>query len=89
MALVEARVGRIGVVLLLVAADPVRGRRRGEHCMAEAAAARGAGHDVALVGRDALAEPGGPGGQWPARRKTAVRRCTAGDARRRVSGRVR
>jgi hypothetical protein len=37
--------------------------------MLEAAAAKAAGHDVALV---ALAEPGGPGGRWPAWRRAAV-----------------
>jgi Phage integrase family len=57
-----AGVGHIGVVLLLAPADPVRGHRTDEHFMAKAAAARDAGHDMALVGHDALAEPGVPGG---------------------------
>jgi hypothetical protein len=57
------------VVLLVVAADPVRGRRTDEHFMPEAAAARTAGHDVALVDHDALAEPGR--GRWPAWRRAA------------------
>jgi hypothetical protein len=49
------------VVLLLVPADPLRPRRADEHFAAEAAAARDAGHDVALIDHDALAEPGGAG----------------------------
>ena len=47
------------MVLLLVPADPVRGRRVDEDFTAKAAAVRDAGHDVALVDHDALAEPGG------------------------------
>jgi hypothetical protein len=45
------------VVLLLVPADPLRPRRSDGHFAAEAAAARDAGHDVALIDHDALAEP--------------------------------
>lgn len=56
-------VGHIDVVLLLVPADPVRGRRTDEHFAAETAAARDAGHDLALVDHDALAEPDGPSGR--------------------------
>ena len=37
------------MVLLLVPADPLRPRRADEHFAAEAAAASGAGHDVALI----------------------------------------
>ena len=48
-------------VLLIVPADPLCGRRADEHFAAEAAAARDAGHDVALVDHDALAEPDGAG----------------------------
>jgi hypothetical protein len=47
------------VVLLLVPADPLRSRRADEHFAPEAAAARAAGHDVALIDHDALAEPDG------------------------------
>jgi len=50
------------VVLLFVPADPVRGRRADEDFAAEAAAAGGAGHGVALAGHDALAEPDRPVG---------------------------
>jgi hypothetical protein len=42
-------------MLLLVPADVLRPRRPDEHFAAEAAAARAAGHDVALVDHDALA----------------------------------
>jgi hypothetical protein len=49
------------VVLLLVPADPLRPRRADGHFAAEAAAAREAGHDVALIDHDALAEPDGAG----------------------------
>ena len=45
--------------MLLVPADVLRPRRPDEHFAAEAAAARAAGLDVALVDHDALAEPGG------------------------------
>jgi ATP-grasp domain, R2K clade family 3 len=45
--------------MLLVPADPLRPRRADEHFAAEAAAARDAGHAVALVDHDALAEPDG------------------------------
>ena len=48
-----------GLVLLLVPADPLRPRHADEHFTAEAAAARGAGHNVALIDHDALAEPYG------------------------------
>ncbi len=41
--------------------DPLRPSRADEHFAAEAAAARDAGHDVALIDHDALAEPGGAG----------------------------
>jgi hypothetical protein len=51
--------GHTGVVLLLVPADPLRPRRPDEHFALEAAAARDAGHDVALIDHDALAEPDG------------------------------
>ena len=54
-------VAHTGVVLLLVPAGPLRPRRADEHFAAEAAAARDAGHDVALANHDALAEPGGAG----------------------------
>ncbi len=62
------------MVLLLVPADPLRPRRADGHFAPEAAAARDAGHDVALVDHDALTEPGGagqavarvPGGAGPA-----------------------
>jgi hypothetical protein len=47
------------VVLLLVPADPLRPRRVDEHFAPEAAAARDAGHHVALIDHDALAEPDG------------------------------
>lgn len=46
-------------MLLLVPADPLRPRRADEHFAAEAAAARDAGHDVALIDHDALTEPDG------------------------------
>jgi hypothetical protein len=46
-------------VLLLVPADPLRPRRADEHFAAEAAAARAAGHDVALIDHDALTGPDG------------------------------
>jgi hypothetical protein len=46
-------------MLLLVPADPLRPRRADEHFAPEAAAARDAGHDVALVDHDALAGPDG------------------------------
>lgn len=82
-------VGHIGVVLLLAPADPVRGHRTDEHFMAEAAAARDAGHDMALVGHDALVEPGVPGGRWPVCRRAAARRCTAGGCSAAALRRVR
>jgi hypothetical protein len=50
-----------GQVLLLAPADPLRARRADEHFAAEAAAARDAGHDVALIDHDMLAEPDGTG----------------------------
>ena len=50
-----------GVVLFLVPADPLRPRRADEHFAAEAAAARDAGHQVALIDHEALTEPGGAG----------------------------
>ncbi len=46
-------------MLLLVPADPLRPRRPDEHFAAEAAAARDAGLDVALIDHDALANSGG------------------------------
>jgi hypothetical protein len=46
-------------VLLLVPADPLRPRRPDEHFAAEAAAAKDAGLDVALIDHDALADPDG------------------------------
>ena len=46
-------------MLLLVPADPLRPRRPDEHFAAEAAAAKDAGLDVALIDHDALAGPGG------------------------------
>jgi len=46
-------------MVLLVPADPLRPRRADEHFAAEAAAARDAGHDVALIDHDALTEPDG------------------------------
>ena len=46
-------------MLLLVPADPLRRRRADEHFAPEAMAARDAGHDVALIDHDALAEPDG------------------------------
>jgi hypothetical protein len=46
-------------MLLLVPADPLRPRRPDEHFAAEAAAAKDAGVDVALIDHDALADPGG------------------------------
>ena len=46
-------------MLLLVPADPLRPRRPDEHFAAEAAAAKDAGLDVALIDHDALADPGG------------------------------
>ena len=60
-ALSESAIARTGVVLLLVPADPLRPRRADGHFAPEAAAARDAGHDVALVDHDALAEPDGAG----------------------------
>ena len=48
-----------GVVLLLVPADPLRPAGADEHFAPEAAAARDACHDVALIDHDALAEPDG------------------------------
>jgi hypothetical protein len=48
-------------VVLLVPADPLRPRRPDEHFAPEAAAARNAGHDVALIDHDSLAEPDGAG----------------------------
>jgi hypothetical protein len=60
-ALPEPAVAHTGVVLLLVPADPLRPRRADEHFAAEAAAARDAGHDVALIDHDALTEPAGAG----------------------------
>ena len=45
-------------MLLLVPADPLRPRRPDEHFAAEAAAAKDAGLDVALIDHDALADPG-------------------------------
>jgi hypothetical protein len=63
-------VAHAGVVLLLVPADPLRPRRADEHFAAEAAAARDAGHDVALIDHDALAEPEGA--------ERAVARVTGG-----------
>jgi hypothetical protein len=58
-ALSEQTIAHTGVVLLLVPADPLRPRRADEHFAPEAAAARDAGHDVALIDHDALAEPDG------------------------------
>ena len=58
-ALSEPAVAHTGVVLLLVPADPLRPRRADEHFAPEAAATRDAGHDVALIDHDALAEPAG------------------------------
>ena len=55
----ESAIAHTGVVLLLVPADPLRPRRPDEHFAPEAAAARDAGHDVALIDHDALAEPDG------------------------------
>jgi hypothetical protein len=49
------------VVLLLVPSDPFRPRRADEHFAAEAAAARAAGCDVALIDHDALTGPDGAG----------------------------
>lgn len=46
-------------MLLLVPSDALRPRRPDQHFAAEAAAAREAGVDVALVDHDALTEPGG------------------------------
>jgi ATP-grasp domain, R2K clade family 3 len=46
-------------VLLLVPADPLRPRRADDHFAPEVAAARDAGHHVALIDHDALAEPNG------------------------------
>jgi hypothetical protein len=60
-ALWEPVIAHTGVVLLLVPADPLRPRRADEHFAAEAAAARNAGHDVALIDHDALTEPDGAG----------------------------
>ena len=57
-ALWQPTVAHTGVVLL-VPADPLRPRRADEHFAAEAAAAKDAGHDVALIDHDAQAEPGG------------------------------
>ena len=48
-------------MLLLVPADPLRPRRPDEHFAAEAAAAKDAGLDVALIDHDALADPGAAG----------------------------
>jgi hypothetical protein len=48
-----------GVMLLLVPADPLRPRRADEHFVAEAAAARAIGYDVALIDHDALTGPDG------------------------------
>jgi hypothetical protein len=45
--------------MILVPADPLRGRRADEHFAAEAEAARDAGLTVALVDHDALTEPDG------------------------------
>ena len=50
-------VARTGLVLQLVPADPLCPRRADEHFAVEAAAARDAGHEVALIDHDALAEP--------------------------------
>jgi hypothetical protein len=50
--------GHNGVMLLLVPADPLRPRHADGHFAAEAAAAREAGHDVALIDHDALAHTG-------------------------------
>jgi hypothetical protein len=55
----ESPIAHTGVVLLLVPADPLRLRRPDEHFAPEAAAARDAGHNVALIDHDALAEPDG------------------------------
>jgi hypothetical protein len=57
----EPAIAHTGVVLLLMPADPLRLRRADEHFAPEAAAARDAGHDVALIDHDALAEPDGAG----------------------------
>jgi ATP-grasp domain, R2K clade family 3 len=46
-------------MLLLVPCDPLRPRRPDKHYAAEAAAAKNAGLDVALIDHDALADPGG------------------------------
>jgi hypothetical protein len=48
-ALWEPAIAHTGVVLLLVTADPLHPRRADEHFAPEAAAARDAGHDVALI----------------------------------------
>jgi hypothetical protein len=47
-------------MLLIVPADPLRPRRADEHFAAEAAAARDAGADVAVIDHDALAGGGDP-----------------------------
>lgn len=58
-------------MLLLVPADVLRPRRPDEHLAAEAAAARAAGIEVALVDHDALGTPDGA--------ERAVRQVPAGD----------
>jgi hypothetical protein len=55
----EPAIVHTGVVLLLVPSDPLRPRRADEHFAPEAAAARDAGRDVALIDHDALAERDG------------------------------
>jgi hypothetical protein len=52
-------VAHTGVALLLVPSDPLSPGRADEHFAAEAAAARAAGCDVALVDHDALTGPEG------------------------------
>lgn len=71
-------VGHIGVVLLLVPAGLVRGRRADERFAAETAAARGADYGLALADHDALAEPDGPGGRSCAAKGLRAGWCCAG-----------
>ena len=58
---IRLAVAHTGGVLLLVPSDPLRPGRADEHFAAEAAAARAAGCDVALVDHDALTAPEGAG----------------------------
>ncbi len=60
-------------MILLVPADPMRPRRADEHFAGEAAAAREAGIEVAVVDHDALSRPGPEGDA------AAVARVTAGE----------